>query len=158
MFNITVPVKPHIKRIIETYYPEKPRKLTPTSTIGVVLCQMLTKHQEPDHPEHYKRPPESVTFHLSEFTAARTGFELSDQHIYQFNTMIDKAFREQVFLLTTYARHINEQRTIPTDKAAIEWLNSHYNIFENDLAFDTLKKSNYRRMKAREKKRAVFFL
>lgn len=133
------PVQPHVYKYLQAKCGEK-LVAAQKNLWGEIILDLFNKRSRSltAITSELKFPVEITLPYLE-----RYGVNIDKQVIYRFNSRIDDIMREE---MRTYVFLTNKNHQVPKDKALREFLNE-YNLTEDDIKFETLKKDLVRSKK-----------
>lgn len=136
-----IPVKPHIKRYIQYYYPYSPFKITTNNEIGAFLYMCLERR-----PTFNEKPIDfgaRIQVEVNEHIQQSQGAFINNRKVMVFNKAMDKIIRNKLFeLIDDMAYSKGDIQTVILDYIA------KYDIDPKDLSLETLRR-DYNRYKLR---------
>ncbi|MGY0037657.1 hypothetical protein [Pedobacter sp. NJ-S-72] len=171
MYTLTIPVRPFVKKFIHSKYKCVIWKFSKTDRIGKYFYALLQK--QPRIPEAYTEMQAAITIEIPIFHAHRKGVYLSQENINDFNEFI---YEELVDGIVSYYQNIQSKqgmkkydnihmkiqsrgsvkfKKIPNPSIVQffelkEIVYDHllkFDINEDDLPFETIRKNVYRKLK-----------
>lgn len=146
--TIHFPVSAHVKKYLLKKTVTRPNGvyfLDRKDAVGKIILNLLRKKNGQWHPSNQKLP-EVFQVHITENYAVKSGIYLPPEKINEFNSIIDKEFREAMYQFMI----INvSQSKGKFYKQEMERFLSFYDITEDDFSFDSFlrdfkrKKVNY---------------
>lgn len=140
---INFPVQPHVYKYLQSKVGESMTVSKHTLWGNIVLDILSKKHCDLKHPNHELTYP----VHISMKYVRDYGVYLNENTAGKFNKQINRFFREE---MRTFVFVTNANFNVPKDECLRRFLN-HFNISEDDIKFETLKKDLIRNI-ADEKK------
>lgn len=143
--RILLPVWPHLKKYLEVQYGNE-MAISERGMPASLLLNMLEKHKKEDPAT--VRPNQKLIdqkryfgypVYIGDIYETSVGLYLSHNKIKKFNEALDDAFREEMY---RWCNHPNATDHV-TD-FNIDRFRSIYNITEDDLPFENLKRWYYR--------------
>jgi hypothetical protein len=136
---INFPVKAHVYKYLQAKVGEK-LVVTNTNFFGATVLDILSKQYS-----DYSSVSDEITFPVEiSFRYMRThGIYIDKRIVRKFNNRFDDMFREE---MRSHVSISLQQNNIPKDKSLRQFLFS-YNIDEDDIKFETLKKDLGRNLK-----------
>lgn len=165
--RVTIPCHTYIRKFIQSHYPDQTiipleRHHYLGSQIFALLEKGYTiKREEADYAD-------SLEFEINEFFFCRYGADLPPYKVHLFNRIVDSLFKEGMYravdlaqactptyrqkkhrVILTRWQKVHRQRYVliqkpPEIQHCIQMYCTMFAIDENDIAFETLKKSYYR--------------
>lgn len=137
--TIEIPIRKHLYKY---YIKEFKTRLTFEDPLGIILYYMLRTKTGERYSEHLREKyPEKIVFELPYFMLERKYVTpyLSQQALTHFDRIIDSDFKRSLY------RFVARQVSDGVDRQiAIEEFCKLYDILENDISFEALKKADYR--------------
>lgn len=134
------PVQPHVYKYLQVKCGEK-LVAEQKNLWGEIILDLFSKRtRSVTALTTQMKFPVEIALHYLE----RYGVNIDKQVIYRFNSRIDDIMREE---MRTYVFLSNQNHLIPKDQALREFMSS-YNLTEDDIKFETLKKDLVRNKKA----------
>jgi len=150
-FLLRMPVHPWVRKYLLHHYPE-PLSVSERGYASTLLRQMLQKPQKVDPGKIIHRPKLDLGSHYGIFvgsvSAQKYGVHLVNEHIQSFNASMDDLLREEMYRFVQMMAKKGHQ----TDASIKEFL-AIYDICEDELPFENLKRWYYRERIRIEKRR-----
>lgn len=182
MFQIRVPVQPHIKKFIRSYTQLDPIPISNTNFFGFTLFSLLDKNMN-YRASKYKLPESELIFCIDEFNWKRSGTELEPVKVILFNKLMHDIFRDKLFstvdtvLLSypeynqrkpvtnevkhlyhtrIYKRRVEVQVRKPDVKDVILSFLQLHGITEEEFSLDAAKKAYFRHRNEYQQRSKIF--
>lgn len=134
------PVQPHVYKYLQAKCGEK-LVAVQKNLFGEIILDLFSKRSRAVAAVSADLNfPVEIALHYLE----RYGVSIDKQVIYRFNSRIDDIMREE---MRTYVFLLNQNHHVPKDQALREFMQA-YNLSEDDIKFETLKKDLVRSKKA----------
>jgi len=129
---IYFPVQPHVYKYLQSKVGES-MTVSKKDFWGNLILDILSKRYTSPvtQPEELVYPVEISMRYMTEY-----GVFIDSRTVKKFNTQIDNLFREE---MRTHVFINYEKNSIPKDRALKQFLD-YFNISEDDIKFETLKK------------------
>jgi hypothetical protein len=136
---IYFPVQAHVYKYLQAKVGES-LKVSRKDFWGNLILDMLSKRYTPNHEMNSELvfPVEISMRYMSEY-----GVFFDSRIVKKFNSQVDKMMREE---MRTHVFICNEKNGVPKDRALKQFMD-FFNIVEDDIKFETLKKDLVRSQK-----------
>lgn len=151
MKTLDFPVKPHVRKYLNTHLGHAAYVLSNTGRFGRMLYHLLRRQVKGKlhHAGSREDCTQVLTLDMRNFPVHQYGLkEITDYTIYQFNDFVDEELREELYVWVR--RHVNRHTTI---KEVIVDFMAAYDLREEDIQYETLRKAVQRNCNLPELKR-----
>jgi hypothetical protein len=156
---IAIAVKPRVKKyLMRLYGTDKIRFKKSYDPIHFQFLSLLDRPSITFRNPNYKKldSKEKVEFLISEDMKERSGCVVSEENVLHFNFFIDYLIKKEFFLYVDsfIIRNTKDGERVRI-KIAIDRFMEEYELTEDDIKFETLKKAYYRYKRKKQKKCSV---
>lgn len=147
-FQVNIPIKPHLKKFMQYYTEVDPYKISTKDMFGRIILQELKKPTTwyPPTTIDYKEKIDIVI--PGHYYVKYNKVEVTDQTIKNVNNFLNNVFFEQFrFLIFSYQK-MNDVMVSQSIRNFMEL----YELTEDDISFEYLKRDFYRFIEKRRKK------
>ena len=148
--NITlhIPIKPYALKYLKVHLGDD-YKISKNDAFGIYLENILRRPQEDARYCHFmKKYTGDFEVFLSKKNWLSDGFRLSPKGIVDFNSFVENIIKAELHSFIDFSRSLKIRQA-----KAVELFREKYNITEEDIAFDSFKKS-YRRYRIKEEEKS----
>ncbi|UOR06727.1 hypothetical protein MUN82_06410 [Hymenobacter aerilatus] len=148
--TLDFPVKPHVRKYLLLHLGVEPYVLSPSGRFGKILFHLLRRQVKGKlwHAGSREGCTQTLQVDLRNFPVHQYGLtELTDYSIFQFNDFVDETLKEELY---TWIRNFVNRRT--TIREVILDFMAGYDLLEEDIQFETLRKAVQRNVNVKELK------
>ncbi|RSK45194.1 hypothetical protein [Hymenobacter rigui] len=139
MKTLDFPVKPHVRKYLNTHLGHEAYVLSNTGRFGRMLYHLLRRQVKGKlhHAGSREDCTQVLSLDMRNFPVHQYGLkEITDYTIFQFNDFVDEELREELYVWIR--RHVNRHTTI---KEVIVDFMAAYDLREEDIQYETLRKA-----------------
>lgn len=156
---ISIAVKPRVKKyLMRLYGTDKIRFKQSYDPIHFHFLSLLDRPSVSFRNPNYKKldSKEKIEFLISEDMKERTGCVIPEENVLHFNFFVDYLIKKEFFLYVDafLMRNTKDGERVKI-KNAIDRFLEEYELDEDDIKFETLKKAYYRYKRKKQKKSSV---
>lgn len=143
MITVTVPVHSFIKKYLLHRFNSTTGRITATTQVGygISILKIFQKKTPFDSKDVKITYFDMITIEFSDYFSSQSGLYISNKNIALLNAAIKDDFEEALF--NHVMINLISDKELEIEKEILKFL-AYFNINEDDLKLDTLKKSFYR--------------
>lgn len=148
MISVTVPVHSHIKKYLLHRFNSTTGRITASTQIGygITILKIFQKKSPFDSKEVKVSYAEKISIEFSDYFSSHSGLYISNKNIALLNQAIKDDFEKSLF--NHIMINIASNKDLEIETEILKYL-AYFNINEEELKLDSLKKSFYRWRKER---------
>lgn len=149
--TLEFPVKPHVRKYLLTHLGAEPYVLSNADRFGKMLFHLLRRQLKGRLHQAVSREgcTQLLPVDLRNFPVRQYGLtELTDYTIYQFNDFVDELLKEELYFWIR--QFVNRRKTI---REVILDFMAGYDLLEEDIQYETLRKAVQRNVSLKELKK-----
>lgn len=148
MITVTVPVHNFIKKFLLHRFDSTNGRITMTTQVGygIAILKIFQKRTPFDSKDVNINYTELITIEFSDYFSSQSGLYISNKNIALLNQAIKDDFEKSLF--NHVMINLISDKDLEIETEILKYL-AYFNINEEDIKLDSLKKSFYRWRKAR---------
>lgn len=148
MISVSFPVHSYIKKFLLHRFDSTTGRITATSTVGygITILKIFQKKTPFDSKDVKINYSDKLTIEFSDYFSSQSGLYISNKNIALLNQAIKDDFENSLF--NHIMINIISNKDLEIENEILKFL-AYFNINEDELKLDTLKKSFYRWRKER---------